>query len=303
MTLKPFFQQRIQQEELRRKAQNMTRQEMFDHGFLTVKDLDDEELRYGKCRDRNGRIPKPPNKTEMVPLDLYDEMVAEHQKRTTEKLRQQMDIALDVMVGVMTDDTVEPKDRFAAAQYLFERVAGKTIERVAVTVQKAPWEEMFAGIAQVTRAQSEAQLGAVDAEVVALPDEPETGPPDVRVQPPEHSPIIDVHESVGGRGGRTPDGVDDAGTVCQLPIVPEEFTPHEAVPSHDEPVNSMSVADQLRAGQEAAADLAIRRKAAKDRIQAAKKSRIIKRAMGQDAKVHNDIEATVDGERIQFTLG
>lgn len=170
--LKPFGHDVKQEILTRQKAlATLPRQECFEKGYITVKDLDDEELRYGRCRDESGYIPKNGKKTELIPKDRYDEMVAEHELRFKQKLRQQLDDMLDIMVDIAKDDTVEPRDRFEASKYLFERVAGKTPEHISVTVRAAPWEELLgqvSGIAPMSRAEHRALNGAgiVDAEVV-----------------------------------------------------------------------------------------------------------------------------------------
>lgn len=163
----PFFRQAAEAERLRHKARNMTRQDMFNNGMLTVKDMDDEELRAGRMRDNLGRIPKVTKTLENIPRDLYDAMVAEHQTRTQEKFREQLDEALNTLVGIMTDDTCEPKDRADAAKYLIERTMGKTPERVQVAVAKAPWEEMLGDFANTSRERhAKLEQGVIDAEVV-----------------------------------------------------------------------------------------------------------------------------------------
>jgi hypothetical protein len=181
MTLKPFFQKHVEEQERRLAASRMTRQQQFEHGFIGVADLDDEELRAGRCRDESGNVPRTRGKTQPIPRDMYDEMVAEHERRFTHKLRENLDTMVDVMVEVATDDTVEPRDRLEAAKYIFERVAGKTPERVQIAVAKAPWEEVLHGIAKVTREEShqirQGQLPApayIDAEVVPTPPQEAT---------------------------------------------------------------------------------------------------------------------------------
>jgi hypothetical protein len=165
-----------------RRAAAMTRSEALRLGFITVEDLDDEEILRGRCKevanvDHNGdpvayRFPQ--GKAPALPQDLYEALAAEHKKRMNEKLRQISDRALETMVEVMDDKTAEPADRFKASQYLFERVVGKTPDKVAVTVEKAPWEEVFEGIAQSTRGQSRRLRGqeqpTIDAEVVDAAD-------------------------------------------------------------------------------------------------------------------------------------
>jgi hypothetical protein len=175
VTLKPFFQKHVEEQERRLAASRMTRQQQFEHGFIGVADLDDEELRAGRCRDESGNVPRTRGKTQPIPRDMYDEMVAEHERRFTHKLRENLDTMVDVMVEVATDDTVEPRDRLEAAKYIFERVAGKTPERVQIAVAKAPWEEVLHGIAKVTRAEShQLRQGVIDAEVVPTPPQEAT---------------------------------------------------------------------------------------------------------------------------------
>lgn len=186
--LKPFGHDVEQTRLTREKAlATLSRQECFEKGFITIKDLDDEELRYGRCRDESGYIPKNGKKTELIPKDRYDEMVAEHELRFKQKLRQQLDDMLDIMVDIAKDDTVEPRDRFEASKYLFERVAGKTPEHISVTVRAAPWEELLgqvSGIAPMSRAEHRALNGAgiVDAEVVEDYEEQGSPPTDTSMR-------------------------------------------------------------------------------------------------------------------------
>jgi hypothetical protein len=307
---KPFFHAAIEQDKLKQQARNMTRQDMFNNGLLTVEDMDDEELRCGRMRDAAGRIPKVTKTMEMVPRDLYDEMVREHLSRTQEKFRQQLDTALDTMVEIMTDVSAEPRDRADAAKYLMERVMGKPQERVQVTVTKAPWEEIAMDLGRVTRAEHERRkLGnAIDAEVVEDVPEPHTeaNEPQQRTSEPSATEVV-------------PDGID---------TTPPAFRPAPKAPSHDAPASSNPVAEvqqntvvptvvppeptnSERMGASAcdAAHIAALRKAAHDRIQAAKKRRIVQRAMGSDAlqrnniaaaEVPNDDDATTG--RISFTI-
>ena len=309
---RPFFAAQIDAQRLRADVGAATRQAMFNAGVLGVEDLDDEELRYGRCRDLAGHIPKVTNKTEMLPRDLYDAMVAEHERRTDEKLRQNLDDMLEVMVGVAKDDTVEPRDRFEAAKYLFERVKGKTPERVQVAVTQQPWEEVFAGVAKITRAQSMAlQQGVIEGEVVGVDSEvvhpnpmaegggdplrPPTGPgpggagirgehmvaAGIRWHPEEAGPVTDGDEYAEARVG---------------PFQPPTRAPNFDTPANSNPVVELSNSERLRKAHEQAAALAERRKAAKQRIQAAKKARIIKRAMGVDGATSGEGIADTQGK-------
>lgn len=155
--LTPAFVSDELQHEVSRNAyivQNMTRHEMFIKGFITVEDLDDQEIQAGKCKDRKGQLPPSRDKIDMLPRDLFTALVQEHQKRMNEKLRSVADRAIDTMVEVMDDKTAEPADRFKASQYLFERVAGKNPEKIITATAKEPWEEVFAGIGTSSREDS-----------------------------------------------------------------------------------------------------------------------------------------------------
>jgi hypothetical protein len=297
----------VKEEALRK----LTRQECFDRGYITVKDLDDEELRYGKCRDRNGIIPKNGKKTELIPSDRYDEMVAEHELRFNQKMRQNLDDMLEIMTDIAKDDTVEPRDRLEAAKYLFERVAGKTPERVNVTVTAKPWEELLGqvtGIAPMSRAEHRALNGAgiVDAEIVDLPEDEDANtipPQDVPGQDTAEQDVVQVHKPRPGEPYTQP---QQATFVGEEPVHGEPYFERVNVPvgpdhahrvDNDKPPRLVddpqdhsldygrradqkrTYADQVREAEE----LAKRRTEHRQRIQNAKKQRKIARATGADA--------------------
>jgi hypothetical protein len=293
-----------------------SRQYCFDHGFLTSKDLDDEELVAGRCRDRNGRIPKVHGKTELIPRHLYDEMVAEHELRYKQKLRERLDQMLDIMTDIAEDDTVEPRDRFEAAKYIFERTAGKTPENVTVSVKLAPWEELLnqvTGIAPMTRSEHlRLQAGIVDAEVVEDGEEKEQEAPPygeerdtgadatVRQSAPDAVPAGEPTDASTGY-------MSAAEEYWTEGDIPKPGDPPKE-PYQDEPeLNYGRRADEKRSYSEQARDaqsLAKRRKEAKEKIRNATKQRKIARALGADA-IKDEItgvELSEDG-KLKFEQG
>lgn len=330
-----FFQAQLDQMELKRQARNMTRQDMFNNGLLTVADMDDEELRCGRMRDVNGKIPKVSKTMEMVPRDLYDEMVAEHQRRTQEKFRQQLDTALSTMVDIMTDDTVEPKDRADAAKYLIERTMGKQPERVQVAVSRAPWEDIMLEVGRTTRAEHAARMGVIDAEVVDLPNEhthTNVGGDVVESQSTQGTPQRPTNATPLQQ---EPDGVgpnvqqnkpDDLVGVQQGSTSPDDGrgrhhnvqratgvewgvgTQHaESTPSWDNPATSNPVQQvhnhqRIRWAQCDATEVALRRKAAQKRIADAKSRRKAARMVGVDAKRNHKLGVDVSGDHMRVTL-
>lgn len=288
----PFFHAAIEADRLKQEARNMTRQQLFDNGFLTVHDMDDEELRCGRMRDPNGRIPRVTKTMDNVPRDLYDAMVLEHQQRTQEKYRQSMDAALGTIMEIMLDDTCEPRDRLEAAKHVKEQVMGKTPDRVQVQVAKAPWEEMFVDFATTSRERhARLEQGVIDAEVVdeqaMSSDQPGNG----------------QAVSAEGQAQDTHDYADqELGDVRRYvpgydPTVgdPRIHRPTPA-PSHDQPATNRPIpmpsnSDVLRWERCDQLWLAERRKAAKKRIADAKSRRIAKRLSGVGPKGHIKIQS------------
>jgi hypothetical protein len=297
-----FFQARI--DEQRRIPRNLTRQQMFERGLLRVEDLDDEELRFGCCRDEFGKIPKNSAKLEMVPRDLYDEMVAEHLRRTQEKYRQQLDAALNTMVEIMTDESCEPKDRMEAAKHIIERVAGKTPDKVQVQVSKEPWQELLGDVAHITKAQHEAmKAGAIDVESFEVsPNGEPLGPDDGMAG----ASTVGPHGGEQGHGA--PTGVGDAQTHTAQQPAPNRQEPNEQwlagdgstfgaaqpAPSHLAPATNQPLSEHLREAQEQAVRVAEARAARESLVKKAKQRRKAQRATGS-----NVLRRMVDADGFQ----
>lgn len=318
-----FFQSTIDSQMTQLAARNMTRQEMFNKGLLTVEDLDDEELRLGRCRDKNGRIPKVTKTLENIPRDLYEEMVAEHHKRIHEQYRQQLDGALATFAECMADPSAEWRDRNEAAKYITERVIGKPQERVQVTVTKAPWEELLGDVAHITRQQHLAlKEGAIDAEVVDLPDEsthttvegdvvqppiqegPQQGPfpgPQVRQEPnaSKHDSVPVAGDNVDAGHGEPPNATNgrtqQRGNIGHglgkptwpglTPVQPWDNivkAPTHLQPAHSNPIIEVTLSQQIAEAEAEAKRVAAARLMRRKLIQDAKKRRIVQRTMGTD---------------------
>lgn len=289
---------------------SLSRQECFERGYLTVKDLDDEELRYGRCRDEHGYIAKKMGKTELIPKEMYLEFVAEHELRFKQKLRQRLDDAIDVIVDIMNDETAEPKERFEAAKYVFERTAGKTAETVNINVKTAPWEDLLSqltGIAPISRSEHRAigHSGIVEAEFEEIPDDQEVSvadaPPDTQEASQASQPIETPvePEPYTQADGPTAESMDydieqvraerHAGTIevdNEKPVYNTEGDIHTPGQEGDQYHNlygrradqKRSYVDQARAAEE----VARRRKENREKRNGAKKQRKIARAMGAD---------------------
>lgn len=236
--------------------QHMSRQQAFDNGWLSVKELDDEELRYGMCRNERGIIPHSPGRTTLIPKDKYDEMIAEHELRFQQQWRQKLDDMVEVVISIAEDDCVEPRDRLEAAKYAIERVAGKTPERVSVTVKNAPWEELLGqvtGIAQMSRAEHRAINGAGIVEAELVDDEEnhhddDTGVAEDPVQPQNvpagsqevaEQTVVPVHQARPSEPPEQP--------TRQTRILPHEAEIIGEKPKQGEPYDEYVTQEQLAA--------------------------------------------------------
>lgn len=244
-----FFQSTIDSQMTQLAARNMTRQEMFNKGLLTVEDLDDEELRLGRCRDKNGRIPRVTKTLENIPRDLYEEMIAEHHKRIHEQYRQQLNGALATFAECMADPSAEWRDRNEAAKYITERVIGKPQERVQVTVTKAPWEELLSDVAHITRQQHLAlKEGAIDVESFDVTDDVPSQNVPLGVEARTERVVDNLHSPRPGEQEDPQQGPFPGSPVRQEP----NASKHDSVPvardnvdaGHGEPPNANGRAQQ-----------------------------------------------------------
>lgn len=130
-------------------------QARIDDGTITmnefVKTLTPEELVRGQMKAHDGTFKGRPPK--WIPADFYQACIRELLSRGEEMWREAFFESIQVFADIARDPKVAAKDRMKAAQYVVERVAGKTPERIEVaTVQ--PWEQIIGGI--VAEAEDEA---------------------------------------------------------------------------------------------------------------------------------------------------
>lgn len=124
-------------------------------GKITMKEfvaaLDPEELARGQMRADDGTFRGAPPK--WVPAELHQQCVRELMARGDQIWKGAYIDAIKTFQTIATSSAFEPKDRLKAAQYVVERIAGKTPERVELSVVD-PWEALIGGI--VAEAEDEA---------------------------------------------------------------------------------------------------------------------------------------------------
>lgn len=103
---------------------------------------DDEELKAGRRKDKNGRFSgRPPV---VIPKVLHDEMVRRTLSKVEELMRENLYACVETITEIAQDTTVDAKDRIAAAKIVIDRVMGKDPIRIETTVKKR-WEMALEG--------------------------------------------------------------------------------------------------------------------------------------------------------------
>ena len=113
------------------------------NGHLSVDDLDDEELMSGQLRDSSGKLN---GRNKLIPKAMHQELVRRILQRGQEKIRSDYFKALEVVADIMDDDQNDPAIRLRAANMIIERIAGKTPEKVELSVEVKKYEEVAVNI-------------------------------------------------------------------------------------------------------------------------------------------------------------
>lgn len=134
-------------------------------GLDDLSDWDDEELRAGRRRGKNGlligRQPK------ILPKALHDELVKRTLSRAHIELRDNLEAAVKSLTSIATDTTVEAKDRVKAIGMIMDRVMGKAPERVQITGETPKWlETLSAAIISKSEEFVEDESHIIDAVLV-----------------------------------------------------------------------------------------------------------------------------------------
>lgn len=105
-------------------------------------DWDMEELVEGRRRDKNGGFTG--RKASVVPAAL----VREHHKRVFDeahaKMREGMAEAVDMLMELVNGADVDDAVRLRAIELVMNRVLGRDVVSVDVSVQSAPWQGLMA---------------------------------------------------------------------------------------------------------------------------------------------------------------
>ena len=90
-----------------------------------VADWDDEELRRGRRRDKNGKFTG--RDPVVIPTAVYREMVRRATRGAEKKMAENLEAAVDTLVAIASSqsEATEDKDRINAAKIILDRVLGR----------------------------------------------------------------------------------------------------------------------------------------------------------------------------------
>lgn len=122
----------------------------WDHirsGDVPISDLDDDEVAQGMLkRTREMRIPTAGTGPKLVPAELADARTRLLVERVTEQFKGVAFRATQVFIDVMENPEASDADKMKAATYLHQRLLGKVPDRVEITAEIKPWENLVGGI-------------------------------------------------------------------------------------------------------------------------------------------------------------
>jgi hypothetical protein len=108
-------------------------------GCEDISEWDNEEIRRGRKRDKNGgwqgREPV------VVPMALHQEAIKRTFEEAQELMREGLVPAVKYLTAIIDDPNVEAKDKLKATQMILDRVLGKAVERVEIKTGTEPWED------------------------------------------------------------------------------------------------------------------------------------------------------------------
>lgn len=134
-----------------------------------LSEWDDEELRMGQRRDKNGRFQG--SAPRVVPKALHDELIRRTLIEANDLMRENLPAAVQMLVKIAKSPGVEAKDRLRAISMILDRVMGKSPDKVEISGQ-SPWLiALQAGVVHVSGNGAEDEPTQEDIEDAEWEDE------------------------------------------------------------------------------------------------------------------------------------
>lgn len=127
-----------------------------------VKDWDDEELQYGRRRDKNGNlVGRPPS---YIPKACHDELHRRMRSKAEYLMTKAIPEIIPELIKIAKADKPALPDQIRAINMLLDRTMGKPVEHVQMTVEE-PWKDAIA-IGIVGALEEESRGQTIDVDVV-----------------------------------------------------------------------------------------------------------------------------------------
>ena len=120
----------------------------FANGKIPWSELDDEELARLQVRGRNGQFSGP--RPRVIPRELIQMHTRELFARNEKLMKDVILKATSVFTDVIDSTTASDADKMRAAQYLHDRILGKTPDKVELKAELKPWETLASEIGIIT---------------------------------------------------------------------------------------------------------------------------------------------------------
>lgn len=120
----------------------MDRPQQFMQGFLSVEDLEDDEIKGRFIRNKAGKEVK----ARALGIKFEQEITKEFHRRINEYLISKTPKALEVLTEIIESDMVEPADRLKAIGMLTDRTMGKPADVIIHGTTDKPYESILDSI-------------------------------------------------------------------------------------------------------------------------------------------------------------
>lgn len=134
-----------------------------------VKDWDDEELQYGRRRDKNGSLTgRPPS---YIPKACHDELHRRMRSKAEYLMTKAIPELIPHLIKIAKGDEMSKPDQVRAINMILERVLGKPVEHIQVEAS-VPWQDaIMDGIVGVEGDFNKGDNQVIDVDVVPDDDD------------------------------------------------------------------------------------------------------------------------------------
>lgn len=116
-------------------------------GEMSVEELDWEELLRGQLKNEDGHFSGA--KPSILPRQMHEAIAREILLRAESKFRENYDVAMEAILGLIRSPRTPAREKLAAAQYVIERTIGKIPDKQDVQVSVSKFQELVEGGALV----------------------------------------------------------------------------------------------------------------------------------------------------------